>query len=198
MAVDASVEIGAREPGGAPRLGWQGAVPRLVNGAATLREISIGDATALLAHLADPVALRHVAPCPTTLAGLRRFARWARDRRRRGRLICFAVIPAGHRQPVGLMQLWPLDAAGTTAEWGVVIGRSFWGSGLFPAAAALLFRFAFHSLGIVRLEARTAVGNDRASAALRKIGARPEARAHRHHRHGRDDRTVDRSRAFPA
>ena len=62
MAVDASVEIGAREPGGAPRLGWQGAVPRLVNGAATLREISIGDATALLAHLADPVALRHVAP----------------------------------------------------------------------------------------------------------------------------------------
>jgi len=159
-----------------PRATWHGAVPRLVNGAATIREISIGDAPALLAQLADPVALRHVAPCPTTIAELRRFARWAREKRRRGRLICFAVIPDGHPQPVGLMQLWPLDPEHGTAEWGVVIGRSFWGSGLFPAAAALLFQFAFESLGVMRLEARTAIDNDRASAALRKVGARAEGR----------------------
>lgn len=159
-----------------PRATWHGSVPRLVNGAATIREISIGDAPALLAQLADPVALRHVAPCPTTIAELRRFARWAREKRRRGRLICFAVIPDGHTQPVGLMQLWPLDPQHGTAEWGVVIGRSFWGSGLFPAAAALLFQFAFDSLGVMRLEARTAIDNERASAALRKVGARAEGR----------------------
>lgn len=165
-----------RDPVSHKRATWQCAVPRLVNGAATIREISTGDASALLAQLADPVALRHVAPCPTTIDELRRFARWAREKRRRGRLICFAVIPDGHAQPVGLMQLWPLDPDHGIAEWGVIIGRSFWGTGLFPAAAALLFQFAFESLGVTRLEARTAIDNERASAALRKIGARAEGR----------------------
>ena len=163
-----------------PRCGrsvaWHSAVPRLVNGSATLREISVGDAPALLEQLADPIALRHVAPCPATIADIRRFARWARETRRRGRLICFAVIPAGYRRPVGLMQLWPLDRDGTTAEWGVVIGRAFWGSGLFPAAASLLLQFAFDSLGVARLQARTAVGNERAGAAMQKIGATAEGR----------------------
>jgi len=141
-----------------------------VNGSATLRELSVGDAPALLEQLADPIALRHVAPCPATITEIRRFARWARETRGRGRLICFAVIPAGYRRPVGLMQLWPLDQDRTTAEWGVVIGRAFWGSGLFPAAASLLLQFAFDSLGVARLQARTAVGNDRAGAAMQKIG----------------------------
>jgi ribosomal-protein-alanine N-acetyltransferase len=158
------------------RVAWHSAVPRLVNGFATLREISVGDAPALLEQLADPIALRHVAPCPATIAQIRRFARWARETRGRGRLICFAVIPAGCRRPVGLMQLWPLDRDGTTAEWGVVIGRAFWGSGLFPAAASLLLQFAFDSLGVARLQARTAVGNDRAGAAMQKIGATAEGR----------------------
>jgi len=167
---------GVGHPPSPPRATWHRAVPRLQNAAVTLREISVRDASALLSHLDDPIALRHVAPCPATIEGLRRFARWAHEKRRGGRLICFAIIPAGHTRPVGLMQLWPLDPGGTTAEWGVVIGPSLWGTGIFPAAASLLFQFVFDGLGVVRLEARTAVTNQRANAALRKIGGRTEGR----------------------
>jgi RimJ/RimL family protein N-acetyltransferase len=164
------------QPARTRRATWHHPVPRLHNAAVTLREISVRDASALLAHLDDPVALRHVAPCPATIEGLRRFARWARETRLDDRLICFAIIPARHTRPVGLMQLWPLDPGGTTAEWGVVIGPSFWGTGLFPAAASLLFQFVFDGLGVVRLEARTATANQRANAALRKIGGQAEGR----------------------
>ena len=136
-----------------------------------LREISVRDAAALLPSLSDPVVARHLAPSPGSIDGLQRFARWAHQKRRQGTLICFAIIPAGHTRPAGLVQLWPLDPGGTTAEWGIVIGREFWATGLFPAVASLLFAFASDSLGVVRLEARTTAANRRANAAFRKIGA---------------------------
>jgi ribosomal-protein-alanine N-acetyltransferase len=158
------------------RPGWPRTVPRLRNAAVTLREISPRDAAALFVHLDDPVVLRHVSPCPGSIAGLERFARWAQERRRRGRLICFSIIPAGHTRPAGLVQVWPLDPNGVTAEFGVVMGRAFWGTGLFPAAAALLFQFVFDRLGVLRLEARTNALNRRANAALKKVGASVEGR----------------------
>lgn len=159
-----------------PRPGWPRTVPRLHNAAATLREISPRDAAALFVHLNDPVVLRHVSPSPGSIDGLERFARWAQEKRRRGRLICFSIIPAGQACPVGLVQVWPLDPNGVTAEWGVVLGRAFWGTGLFREAAALLFQFVFDRLGVVRLEARTNALNRRANAALKKVGARIEGR----------------------
>lgn len=153
------------------RVRWDAAAPRLHNSMATLREISVRDAAALLPHIADPGVSQHLAPCPASTEGLKRFARWTQQKRRRGQLICFAIVPAGATQPVGLVQVWPLDPSGSTAEWGVVIGRAFWGTGLFPAAASILFQFVFESLGVARLEARTTLLNRRANAALHKVGA---------------------------
>ena len=156
---------------GGVRVSWDAAVPRLRNRLATLREISVRDAATLLPHIADPGVIQHLAPCPATIAGLERFARWAQQKRRRGQLICLAIVPAGQAQAVGVIQVWPLDPSGSTAEWGVVIGRTFWGTGLFPAAASMLFQFVFESLEVVRLEARTTLLNRRANAALHKVGA---------------------------
>jgi len=154
--------------------GWHRSVPTLRNAAATLREISTADARALLPYLTDPAVTQHELRCPRSLTGVRRFARWARERRRRGRLICFVIIPAGQNTPVGLLQLWPIDPAGTAAEFSVIVGRSFWGGELFRAAASLMFQFAFGALGVRRLESRTIVANRRANNALRKVGATAE------------------------
>src|SRR3954470_20652000 len=87
--------------------GWHRPVPTLRNAAATLREISTADARALLPHLIDADLTEDELRCPRSLTGVRRFARWARERRRRGRLICFVIVPAGQEAPVGLLQLWP-------------------------------------------------------------------------------------------
>jgi ribosomal-protein-alanine N-acetyltransferase len=167
---------GQSAQGPSSRVHWQGRIPRLRCEEVTLREITTDDAASLRRHLADPVVLRHVATGSTSTAGLEQFARWARAQRKRGALICFVIVPIGQSEPVGLMQLWPLEPTAATAEWGVILGRRYWGTGLFAAASRLLFDFAFTSLRVRRLEARTTVLNHRANAALHKVGARAAGR----------------------
>ena len=51
------------------------------------------------------------------------------------------------------------------------------GTGIFAAAADLLFDFLFDQVGVHRLEARAAVQNGRANGAARKVGSVPEGLA---------------------
>ena len=55
----------------------------------------------------------------------------------------------------------------------------YWGTGLFVEAANLVLAFAFDTMGVHRIEARTALANGRANGALRKLGAAREGRLRR-------------------
>jgi RimJ/RimL family protein N-acetyltransferase len=59
------------------------------------------------------------------------------------------------------------------------MGQQFWGSGIFLSGAAALLDFAFDTVGVRRLEARAAAGNERGNGALRKVGATLEGRLSR-------------------
>jgi ribosomal-protein-alanine N-acetyltransferase len=72
---------------------------------------------------------------------------------------------------VGLIQVRALEPSFQNAEWGFALGRRYWGTGLFPDAARLLLDFAFTTIGVHRLEARTPVANERARRALQRMGA---------------------------
>ena len=154
---------------------WRGALPVLSDGVLTLRELRISDAEALLELLTSEEVSRFISPPPTTVDGFERFIAWAQRERLAGRYICFAVVPEGMDTAVGIFQVRQLDPTFSTAEWGFAIGRSFWGSGVFTAAARLTIDFAFETVGIDRLEARAAVANGRGNGALAKIGAVKEA-----------------------
>jgi RimJ/RimL family protein N-acetyltransferase len=117
---------------------------------------------------------RHISMPPATVDGFRRFIRWTQVQRRAGRHLCFAIVPAGETDAVGLLQLWPIDPAFSTAEWGFVIGHAYWGTGLFVHAARLLVDFAFDIVGVARLEARAVSTNARGNGILRKLGATRE------------------------
>lgn len=71
---------------------------------------------------------------------------------------------------VGILQV-RLEPVLSDAEWGFVLSTHFWSSGVFAGAANPLIDFAFSTLGVERLEARTALRNARAQAALQKFGA---------------------------
>ena len=60
------------------------------------------------------------------------------------------------------------------AEWGFVLSAHFWSTGVFADAANALVEFAFTTMLLERLEARIALRNRRAHAAVRKLGARFE------------------------
>ena len=154
---------------------WRRVLPVLSDGVLTLRELRMSDADALLELLTSEEVSRFISPPPTTVDGFERFIAWAQRERLAGRYICFAVVPAGMDTAVGIFQVRQLDPTFSTAEWGFAIGRAFWGTGVFTAAARLTIEFAFETVGVSRLEARAAVANGRGNGALAKIGAVKEA-----------------------
>jgi len=150
---------------------WRSGLPVLAGKGVTLRELRVSDATSLLTLLTSDEVTRFISPPPTTVEGFERFIRWTHRERAAGHYVCFAVVPDGYDTAVGLFQVRELEPGFGTAEWGFAIGSPFWGRGLFPEGARLVVDFVFETVGVHRLEARSAVQNGRGNGALRKIGA---------------------------
>lgn len=158
-----------------PRTDWRQGLPVLAGERVTLREPERSNAAALLTWLAADHVSGFISAPPPTVEGFERFIRWGREQREAGTCVCFAIVPEGSAQPVGLIQVRQLEPGWATAEWGFAVGRVYWGTGLFPAAAVRVVDFAMRTLGVHRLEARAATANGRANGALAKLGAVREA-----------------------
>jgi [ribosomal protein S5]-alanine N-acetyltransferase len=152
-------------------LDWKRGLPDLVADRVTLRELHLRDAPSLLTMLTGDDVARFISPPPLTIEGFERFIMCANSERHAGRYVCYGVLPKGLDLPIGIFQVRPLEPQFFSADWGFAIGSPFWGSGVYTAAADLVLEFAFTTLGVHRLEARTVVGNGRGNGALRKIGA---------------------------
>ena len=168
---------------------WCDRLPMLVGSRVSLRELDLSDAPALVDHLSTLEVQRFIAPPPSTIETFENFILWAQSERARGRYACFAVVPHGMSQPIGVFQLRQVEGGFTTAEWGFALGSAFWGAGYFADAARMVVDFAFDSVGVSRLEARSAVDNRRGNGALRKLGAVQEGVLRRAFR--KDDRVLD-------
>ena len=156
------------------REGWTTAVPSLHGDFTTLREVAASDVYTLFTLFSDPAVTAHMAPPPPTLAKFAGFVEWSHQQRAQGHGVCFGIVPDGMTVAVGILQV-RLEPAASDAEWGFVLSTHFWSTGVFADAATVLIDFAFTTMGVERLEARIALRNGRAHAAMHKIGARFEA-----------------------
>src|SRR5437762_597155 len=155
---------------------WRDGLPVLTGNLVQLREIAFEDAPSLHMLIAsDPRVTEHISPPPATVEALQGFIAWAHQQRAAGKLVCYAVVPKGLKYAIGLFQVRKLQPDFLVAEWGFALGSSFWGTGVFEDAAALVADFAFDTLGADRLEGRSITANTRGNAALQKIGATGEA-----------------------
>ena len=154
---------------------WSEAVPTLHGQLVTLREVAMSDVETLFTLFSDPAVTRYMAPPPPTLAKFAGFVEWTHSEREKGRSICFGVVPQGIAKAVGILQVRSRDPVFFTAEWGFVFGSHFWSTGVFFDAATVLVDFVFRTMGVNRLEARIALRNARAHAAIQKLGALAEA-----------------------
>jgi RimJ/RimL family protein N-acetyltransferase len=172
-----SVAAGSAQPAAsvaAISTDWRQVVPVLTNRRVTEREVVLDDGPSLLATLASEEVTRFISPLPSTVEEFERFVAWTHRQRAAGQYVCFAVVPAGMSNPVGLFQVRSLESGFATAEWGFALAPPFWGTGLFVEAARLVLDFAFGTIRVRRLEARASVHNVRGNGALRKLGATPE------------------------
>lgn len=154
---------------------WRDLAPMLRGRGLVLREPRLSDAPSLFAALSSDEVGRFITCPPSTIQGYEQFILWAQEQRLAGQAVCFAVIPQETDSAIGLFQVRRLQEDFAIAEWGFILGASFWGDGTFFAAAPLVIDFAFEVLGVHRLEARAAVLNGRGNNALRKLGAVQEA-----------------------
>jgi len=150
---------------------WQSGLPVLGGNQVTLRELRASDAPSLFALLTTEEVARFISPPPTTVEGFEKFIAWTIRQRTAGTYACFAVTLKGYDTAIGIFQMRETEPGFGTAEWGFAIGSPFWGTGVFQEGADLVLEFAFETLGVHRLEARSAVRNGRGNGALRKLGA---------------------------
>src|SRR5687767_11742419 len=152
---------------------WREALPVYRSDTLTLREVEDADATSLARHLASEEVTRFISPPPRTLAALEQWIARARARRAEGARACFAIVPANSSNAGGFIQLWRLERAGDASVWrlGFVLGREFWGTGIFHEAARAALTISFDKWQAARVEATCLVENGRANRALEKLGA---------------------------
>jgi ribosomal-protein-alanine N-acetyltransferase len=152
---------------------WLDRLPPLHGDLTTLREVAASDVYTLFTLFSDPAVTAYMAPPPPTMAKFAGFVEWSHRQRALGQGVCFGIVPDGMTAAVGILQV-RLDPALSGAEWGFVLSAHFWSTGVFVDAANMLVEFAFTTMLVERLEARIAMRNRRAHAAVRKLGARFE------------------------
>jgi ribosomal-protein-alanine N-acetyltransferase len=146
-------------------------VPLLHGDLTIIREVAPSDVHTLFTLFSDPAVTAHMAPPPPTLAKFAGFVEWSHQQRAQGRGVCFGIVPDGMAAAVGILQV-RLDPALAEAEWGFVLSTHFWSTGVFADSANVVLDFAFTTLHVEHLEARIALRNRRAHAAVQKLGAR--------------------------
>jgi ribosomal-protein-alanine N-acetyltransferase len=146
-------------------------LPILTSQRCTLRQLESDDATSLTSLLGTPDVQKFLPATPRTPQAFSKYIRWARRQQRLGRHLSFGVVPNEQQAAVGVFQIWPIESQFWTAEMGFALGEPYWGTGLFLESAEQIVDFAMYTLGIHRLEARSAVDNVRGNRALEKLGA---------------------------
>jgi ribosomal-protein-alanine N-acetyltransferase len=151
--------------------GWTDRVPLLQGDLTTLREVAASDVYTLFTLFSDPAVTAYMGPPPPTLAKFAGFVEWSHQQRARGHGLCFGIVPEGMTAAVGILQV-RLEPTSSGAEWGFVLSTHFWSTGVFSDAANVLAEFAFTAMHVERLEARIALRNRRAHAAVQRLGAK--------------------------
>ena len=150
----------------------------------TLRFACARDSPALFALAADPQVTRYFSWGPYERVGqAEAYVAGLRARREAGDLLDLAIVHPEHG-PIGITGLSELALRDRRATVGTWLGRPYWGSGANREAKALILALAFDHLGLERLTAYAATGNERSQRALARVGFVREGELRHFHRHG--------------
>lgn len=149
-----------------------GAAIALTGPSLHLRSLHLDDAPRILELLRDPAVSRFFLwEPPHDLEEAQRYVAGFQYEVDQQWAYHFAVLGRQSRELLGIANLYHIDARARQAEVGIWLGRAFWGQGIQQEVSQLLLEFGFRRLQLERIVFRVAVGNARAQAAFRKLGA---------------------------
>jgi len=152
---------------------WQRGLPVLTGEQVRLRELRASDAPSLFSLLTTQEVARFISPPPSTVEGFERFIAWTLRQRTAGTYACFAVTLKDFDTAIGSSRCARRSPASVLPN-GLRDRVAVLGTGVFEESAQLVLEFAFDTLDVHRLEARSAVRNGRGTGALLKLGAVPK------------------------
>jgi RimJ/RimL family protein N-acetyltransferase len=164
-------------------LDWRAGLPVLETPAVTLREAAGQDAGPLLQLLSAPDACRFGLD-DINEESIEHLVNRVRDDRSKGVSFMYVALGASG-QLVGAARARALDPVFDAAEWEGTLLPSVRGTTVMLDAARLVGSFAFHTVGVRRLESRVSLQDGRGNGALRKLGAVAEGVLRGSLRHGR-------------
>src|SRR5262245_49263007 len=147
---------------------WHFGLPTIPGPKVTLRDLRESDAPALMAMLTSEEVAEFVSPLPRSVEGFKEFIAEAHKERLVGSSFCFAIVPEGYDDAMGLFQVRQLEPGFGSAEWGFALGSPFWGTGVFLDGARAVIDFAFNVVGVRRPEARWIASTARGHAQPRE------------------------------
>ncbi len=136
-----------------------------------LRPFRAEDAPAMFRNwAADPVVMEFVTrplyPTEEAVRGL--LERWEADVPNPA-VYRWAIVWKECGEPIGSITAIPEERT-ESAEFGWCIGKSWWGRGIMPEAAAAVFAYLFDEVGMNRLEARYDTRNRKSARVMQKLG----------------------------
>ncbi len=93
-----------------------------------------------------------------------------RDRFQQQTAIRWSILPKGATESAGTVGLIITSKEHRTAEFGIVVGRAYWGKGIGTAATQLVTRCGFEVLGLAEIRAEVLQRNAASLRLLEKAG----------------------------
>jgi RimJ/RimL family protein N-acetyltransferase len=104
---------------------------------------------------------------PQSLAG---FREWMAASRERENQEVFAIETLAERRAVGICGLEQIDARARAAEFGIWIGKPYWGKGYGTDATRAACRFGFRYMNLQRIRLSVIATNERAERVYERVG----------------------------
>ncbi len=137
----------------------------------TLRRITKQDAPDMFAYCHDPEVSRHLLWSPhPSMEYTCRYIDAVLKQYKAHSFFDFAVVCKEDGRMIGTCGFTRVDMPNKTVELGYVLAAPYWHRGIATEAVSLILRFAFHTLGFHRAEARYMVENDRSRAVMENNG----------------------------
>lgn len=143
-----------------------------------LREFKEDDWSSVHEYASQEQASRHQPWGPNSVEESRDFVVQAladTQKTTRTRYI-FAIILKEQDKLIGAIEINIRSAANKSGEIGYIVNPDHWGKGIATEAASLVIGYGFNELGLHRIYATCAPGNEGSQKVLEKLGMRFEGR----------------------